>query len=43
MCIRDRDETYTLPENFFLAYERSGDQRYRDLATRFLYLSLIHI
>ena len=31
------DETYTLPENFFLAYERSGDQRYRDLATRFLY------
>lgn len=31
------DETYTLPENFFLAYHRSGrDQRYRDLAVRFL-------
>jgi DUF1680 family protein len=31
------DETYTLPENFFLAYRRSGDKRYRDLATRFIY------
>lgn len=31
------DETYTLPENFFLAYRRSGDPRYRDLAKRFLY------
>jgi DUF1680 family protein len=31
------DETYTLSENFFLAYERSGDSRYRDLAQRFLY------
>src|SRR6266498_198223 len=31
-----RDETYTLPENFFLAYQRSGDSRYRDLATRFI-------
>jgi len=30
------DETYTLPENFFLAYQRSGDSRYRDLATRFI-------
>jgi uncharacterized protein len=30
------DETYTLPENFFLAFERSGDSRYRDLAVRFL-------
>lgn len=31
------DETYTLPENFFLAYQRSGgEQRYRDLAVRFL-------
>jgi DUF1680 family protein len=30
------DETYTLPENFFLAYQRSGDSRYRDLAVRFL-------
>ncbi|HKW35648.1 MAG TPA: beta-L-arabinofuranosidase domain-containing protein [Candidatus Acidoferrum sp.] len=31
------DETYTLPENFFLAYQRSGgDQRYRDLAVRFI-------
>jgi uncharacterized protein len=31
------DETYTLPENFFLAYRRSGDQRYRDLGKRFIY------
>lgn len=31
------DETYTLPENFFLAYRRSGDKRYRDLGKRFIY------
>lgn len=31
------DETYTLPGNFFLAYERSSDKRYRDLAKRFIY------
>ena len=31
------DETYTLPENFFLAYLRSGDTRYRDLGKRFIY------
>ncbi|MGC1413981.1 MAG: beta-L-arabinofuranosidase domain-containing protein [Candidatus Acidiferrum sp.] len=31
------DETYTLPENFFLAYRRSGDTRYRDLGERFIY------
>lgn len=31
------DETYTLPENLFLAYQRSGDERYRDLAVRFIY------
>jgi hypothetical protein len=31
------DETYTLPENFFLAYRRSGDARYRDLGKRFIY------
>jgi DUF1680 family protein len=30
------DETYTLPENFFLAYLRSGKSRYRDLAVRFI-------
>jgi DUF1680 family protein len=30
------DETYTLPENFFLAYQRSGNARYRDLAARYL-------
>jgi hypothetical protein len=30
------DETYTLPENLFLAFRRSGDSRYRDLAIRFL-------
>jgi uncharacterized protein len=31
------DESYTLPENFFLAYQRSGDKRYLELAKRFLY------
>ena len=30
------DETYTLPENFFLAYQRSGNARYRDLGVRYL-------
>jgi DUF1680 family protein len=30
------DETYTLPENLFLAYQRSGDPFYRDIAKRFL-------
>jgi DUF1680 family protein len=30
------DETYTLPENFFLAYQRSGKSQYRDLALRFI-------
>jgi DUF1680 family protein len=30
------DETYTLPENFFLAYRRSGNPRYRELAVRFI-------
>jgi DUF1680 family protein len=30
------DETYTLPENLFLAYQRTGDARYRDVAQRFL-------
>ncbi len=30
------DETYTLPENFFLAYQRSGNARYRELGTRYL-------
>jgi uncharacterized protein len=31
------DESYTLPENFFLAYQRSGDKRYKELAERFIY------
>jgi uncharacterized protein len=31
------DETYTLPENFFLAYQRSGDKFYRELGERFIY------
>jgi DUF1680 family protein len=31
------DETYTLPENLFLAYHRSGEQRYRKLGERFIY------
>ncbi len=30
------DESYTLPENFYLAYKRIGDPRYRALAQRFL-------
>jgi uncharacterized protein len=30
------DESYTLPENLFLAYKRSGDRRYLELAQRFL-------
>ncbi|MFP5228718.1 MAG: beta-L-arabinofuranosidase domain-containing protein [Acidobacteriota bacterium] len=30
------DESYTLPENFFLAWKRSGDRRYLELAQRFL-------
>lgn len=30
------DESYTLPENFFLAYQRSADPRYLALAKRFL-------
>jgi len=30
------DESYTLPENFFLAYQSSGDPRYLALAKRFL-------
>ena len=30
------DETYTLPENFFLAYRQRGNPEYRRLAVRFL-------
>jgi DUF1680 family protein len=30
------DESYTLPENLFLAYQRSGKAFYRDMASRFL-------
>jgi hypothetical protein len=30
------DETYTLPENFYLAYQRGAGARYRELARRFL-------
>jgi DUF1680 family protein len=30
------DESYTMPENLFLAYQRGAGQRYRELATRFL-------
>jgi len=30
------DETYTLPENLFLAYQRSGKTFYRDMAVRYL-------
>ena len=31
------DESYTMPENFYLAWQRTGEQRYYDLAKRFLY------
>jgi uncharacterized protein len=31
------DETYTMPENFFLAWQRTGNQRYYDLAQRFIF------
>jgi DUF1680 family protein len=30
------DETYTLPENFYLAYQRGAGDRFRQLARRFL-------
>ncbi len=30
------DESYTLPENLFLAYQRSGKTFYRDMANRYL-------
>lgn len=30
------DESYTLPENFYLAYQRGAGDRYRQLARRFL-------
>jgi DUF1680 family protein len=30
------DETYTLPENLFLAYQRSSDTFYRNMAIRYL-------
>ncbi len=30
------DESYTLPENLFLAYQRSGNPLYRDMAKRYL-------
>ena len=30
------DETYTLPENLFLAYQRTGNPLFRDTAQRFL-------
>lgn len=30
------DESYTLPENFYLAYQRGAGSRYHELATRFL-------
>lgn len=30
------DETYTLPENLFLAYQRSGKQLYLEMAKKFL-------
>lgn len=31
------DESYTMPENLFLAWQRTGDKRYYDLAKRFIF------
>jgi uncharacterized protein len=31
------DESYTMPENFYLAWQRTGNRRYYTLAKRFLY------
>lgn len=31
-----RDESYTLPENLFIAWQQGAGERYRDLAQRFL-------
>lgn len=31
------DETYTMPENQFLAWQRTGNPRYRNLAQRFIF------
>jgi DUF1680 family protein len=31
------DESYTMPENLFLAWQRTGDKRYYDLAQRFIF------
>lgn len=31
------DEAYTLPENYFLAYQRSGNPIYREMGVRFLH------
>lgn len=31
------DETYTMPENLFLTWKRTGAQRYYDLARRFIF------
>jgi uncharacterized protein len=31
------DELYTLPENLYYAYELTGEQRYRELARRYLF------
>lgn len=31
------DETYTMPENLFLTWKRTGTQRYYDLARRFIF------
>jgi len=34
--IVDWDESYTLPENLFLAYQRGAGERYRALGVRYL-------
>lgn len=31
------DESYTMPENLFIAWQRTGDRRYYHLAQRFIY------
>ncbi len=35
------DESYTLPENYFLAFQRTGETYFRDLALRFMHTSFL--
>lgn len=35
------DETYTLPENYFLAYQRTGNPYYRELGQKFMHTTFL--